>query len=347
MTISTQNFSILQTPELWTHEVDLGFDAVFVEKKYFKWNDVKKYDNIARKNGTNQGKVEELADFIIQNGIDSNLPPVVIDYDTNEILTGGHRKDACRKDLLDCEGWMGVFVKCHDEFHRQQLCFRLNNHQSNYIQTGNDTESLFLFLINNIEHFKTEDEIKDKIKELSNNCMTRKTQKVLLDKVTAHINNKGITGVKLSRYTSHSVATVDDFLEQSKKSEDSYCKEVIYSLDPKSSSMYYNFGSGTSPWSILVKAAKVPFGGHLNIYGSTLVPSNNQTLAQKRESGNKLVSEEVASVVDQLVEYKYGKAGQIGMGHYPWQHPDCVHAWMAQDCENEDVKGGQFITYKL
>lgn len=347
MAISTQNLSILQTPELWTHEVDLGDDAVFVEKKYFKWNDVKKYDNIARQKGTDPGKVELLADFIKQNGIDPSLPPVVIDYDTNVIVTGGHRKDACRKDLLDCEGWMGVFVKCHSDYHREQLCFRLNNHQTSYVQSGNDIESLYLFLIKHIDKFKSEDEIRDKIRELSNYCMTTKTQKVLLNKVKAFVDNNNVTGVKLSRYTSHSSATLPDFLEQSKQSEDPYYKEVIQSSDPKSHSMYYNYGSGTSPWSIVVQAAKVTFGGHLNIYGNTSVPSTNQTLVQKRESATKLVSKEVASVVDKLVEYKYGKAGQIGMGHYPWEHPDSVHAFMAQDCENEDVKGGQFITYKL
>jgi hypothetical protein len=83
-------------PDDWTFIVtDKGITGIdIVDKKYGLWKDVIKQNNIGRFKGTNPHKVKKIRDDIEQNGVDSGTPPVFIDIETGDIITGGHRHDA-------------------------------------------------------------------------------------------------------------------------------------------------------------------------------------------------------------------------------------------------------------
>ena len=336
ITLTDNDLSILKNPDLWTCPFDPEDNGEFVERRYFKWSEVESFDNFVRKNGTDLGKVERFADYVRQNGINPNCMPVVIDADTKQIITGNHRQIGCRPEYLDFDGWMGDFVRCKSDFHRKRLALKLNNTEQP-IQSGNDIESVTDYIISNLDQFGSENEIKDEIKYQSNFCLTKAEQTVVFNKVSSHIDNNGVKGIERSRYTTH---TADTFQDYCARSSYSYVDRVVNSFSLKSAHMFFNHSSGTTAWSIISKATEVDLDGVLNIASSTSLPSGKQTLQDKREN-SLIFFKNIGSRLDKLFMYK------ISNNCYPWEHINCQHAWLAQDHNTEDVKGGQFIPFKL
>ena len=151
--------------------------------------------------------------------------------------------------------------------------------------------------------------------------------------MVSFIANNGITTVQLERYTSHNEKTYADFLS---RSTDDYVTEVLNSGENPN---YYvnmdNWGSRTNP--IIVEAAKCGHDQHLNIQASVSLPSARESLDQKRDKVHGNYFSNLSATLDTLFSYRFTNSC------YPWDHPDCEHAFLAQDHHKEGVIEGQFI----
>ena len=324
----------LMDSEVWTFPVtDKGITGIeIVEKKYGLWDNVVKQNNIGRVNGTNPHKVKEIRDDIEQNGVDSGTPPVFIDIETGDIITGGHRHDA--SGILGIPGWMFVFVKCKNHWARKRFAKALNNERV-FHSTNNDRDEVIEHIKYGIKHnqITCQQEIEDEIKLIANNSLSITVQGTLVKEMVSYIATNGITTVQLERYTSHNEKTYTDFVN---RSSDPYIKEVLNDPDVRN---YYinmdNWGSRTNP--LITEAAKTPHDSWLNIQASVALPSKVESLSVKREKVHGTFLQNLADNLDEVFTYK------IKNGCYAFQHPNCDHAFLAQDHHKEGVQEGEFI----
>ena len=329
----------LRDPNNWTFPVtDKGIDGIeIVKKEYGLWKDVVKQNNIGRFLGTNQEKVTMIADDIEQNGIDCTQPPVFIDITTGDILTGGHRHDACA--LRKIPGYMFVYVKCDDKWAQKRFAKALNNERV-FHATLNGRDEVIEHIKFGIKHnmIKCEQDIIDEIQLIANNALSKTKQGTIVKEMVSFIVSNGNTDFKTERYCSHNDNTYQDFVA---RSTDVYVNDVLQGHDHNHYINMSNWGSRLNP--LLAHAAKVPVNSWLNIQASVDTPSRVESLEVKRGKVHSVLLENLSEMVDKLVEYKFGKMGQMGNGCYPWQHKNCQHAFLAQDFHKEDVAAGQFI----
>lgn len=326
--------SKLMNPDNWTFPVtDKGIDGIeIIEKKFGLWKDTVKQNNIGRYLGTDSQKVILIKEDMEQNGIDCTQPPVYIDIDTGDIITGGHRHDAC--GMLGILGYMIVFVRCKNAWARKRFAKALNNERVFHATLNNEDEV--------IEHIKygiaegeitCQQQIEDEIKIIANNSLSKTVQGRLVKEMVSFIHNSGNTQVKLERYTSHNEKTYQDFID---RSTDPYVKDVLNNKEQRN---YYinmdNWGSRTNP--LITEAAKTPLNSWMNIQASVSKPSRVESLEVKREKVHTVVLPTLSETLDKVFMYK------VANGCYPWQHKKCQHAFLAQDHHQEGVQEGQFI----
>ena len=324
----------LMNPDIWNFIVtDKGIDGIeIVDKQYGLWKDVVKQNNIGRFKGTNPHKVKEIRDDIEQNGVDPSTPPVFVDVETADIITGGHRHDS--SNLLHIPGWMFVFVKCKDHWARKRFAKALNNERV-FHSTNNDRDEVIEHIKYVIKHnqITCQQEIEDEIKLIANNSLSITVQGTLVKEMVSYIANNGITTVKLERYTSHNEKTYSDFCT---RSSDTYVKDVLNNGDVRN---YYinmdNWGSRTNP--LITEAAKCKLDSWLNIQASVSLPSKTESLSVKREKVHEVFLKNLTSALDNIRIYHAVNK------FYPWEHPKCDHAFLAQDHHMEGVQEGEFI----
>jgi hypothetical protein len=324
----------LMDPANWTFPVnDKGIDDVkIVEKKFGLWKDTVKQNNIGRVMGTDQNKVNLLKEDVEQNGVDCSQPPVYIDVDTGDIITGGHRHDMC--SILGIPGYMFVYVQCGSEWSRKRFAKALNNERVFHATLNNEDEV--------VEHIKfgveagkitCQQQIKDEIKLIANNSLSKTRQGRLVKEMVSFIHSSGNTQVKLERYTSHNEKTYQDYVD---RSTDTYVKEVLNNPDVRN---YYvnmdNWGSRTNP--LITEAAKTPKDSWMNIQASVSLPSRVESLDVKRKKVHDVALQNLSDTLDEIRVY------HAINGFYPFQHPKCQHAFLAQDHHTEGVQEGQFI----
>jgi len=324
----------LMDPKNWTFPVtDKGIDGIeIIEKKFGLWKDVVKQNNIGRFLGTNAQKVTLIKEDIEQNGIDCTQPPVYIDIDTSDIITGGHRHDSC--SYLGIAGYMFVFVRCHTEWARKRFAKALNNERVFQCTLNNEDEVTehIKFGINAGE-ITCQQQIEDEVHLIANNSLSKTVQGRLVKELISYIHNSGNTQIKLERYTSHNEKTYGEFVD---RSTDTYVAEVLN--DSKVRNYYINmdnWGSRTNP--LITEAAKTPIDSWMNIQASVALPSKTESLDVKRGKVHSVALQNLASSLDKVFIYK------VANGCYPWQHKNCEHAYLAQDHHQEDVQSGQFI----
>ena len=324
----------LMNPDNWSFPVtDKGIDGIeIIEKKFGLWKDTVKQDNIGRYLGTNSQKVILIKEDIEQNGVDCTQPPVYIDIDTGDIITGGHRHDACA--ILGIPGYMIVFVRCNNEWARKRFAKALNNERVFHATLNNEEEV--------VEHIKfgivkdeitCQQDIEDEVRLISNNSLSKTVQGRLVKEMVSFIHNSGNTNVKLERYTSHNEKTYQDYVD---RSTDKYVRDVLNNPDVRN---YYinmdNWGSRTNP--LITEAAKTPLNSWMNIQASVSLPSRTESLSVKRDKVHDVAMTTLTSTLDKVFMYK------VANGCYPWQHKNCSHAFLAQDHHMEGVKEGEFI----
>ena len=324
----------LMNPDIWNFIVtDKGIDGIeIVDKQYGLWKDVVKQNNIGRFKGTNPHKVKEIRDDIEQNGVDPSTPPVFVDVETADIITGGHRHDS--SNLLHIPGWMFVFVKCKDHWARKRFAKALNNERV-FHSTNNDRDEVIEHIKYGIKHnqITCQQEIEDEIKLIANNSLSITVQGTLVKEMVSYIANNGITTVKLERYTSHNEKTYSDFCT---RSSDTYVKDVLNNGDVRN---YYinmdNWGSRTNP--LITEAAKCKLDSWLNIQASVALPSKTESLSVKRDKVHDVFLTNLSQNLDSVFMYK------VKNGCYAWEHQNCYHAFLAQDHHMEGVQEGEFI----
>ena len=333
----TEYFSLEQMyPDTWTYPVsDKGIEGIeLLHKAYGLWKDVVKQNNLGRVNGTNSSKVGQMIDDIRTNHVESSLPPVYIDIDTGDIITGGHRYEASA--ILGIPGWMFQYVRCSNAWARKRFAKALNNERA-FAATLNDKPEVIEHIKYGIKEGKItcEQDIEDEAFLIAGHgcCASPAVRATIVKEMVSFIANNGITTVQLERYTSHNEKTYADFLN---RSTDDYVKDVINSGENPN---YYvnmdNWGSRTNP--IIVEAAKCRKDQHLNIQASVSLPSARETLEQKREKVHGTYFSNLSETLDTLFSYRFTNSC------YPWDHPDCEHAFLAQDHHKEGVIEGQFI----
>lgn len=324
----------LMDPANWTFPVtDKGIDGIeIIEKKFGLWKNTVKQNNIGRYLGTDAQKVILIKEDIEQNGVDCTQPPVYIDIDTGDIITGGHRHDACA--MLGIPGYMIVFVRCKNEWARKRFAKALNNERVFHATLNNADEV--------IEHIKfgiaggeitCQQQIEDEIRLIANNSLSKTKQGRLVKEMVSFIHSSGNANVKLERYTAHNEKTYEEFIS---RSTDKYVTEVLNNPDVRN---YYinmdNWGSRTNP--LIVEASKTPHDSWMNIQSSVSLPSRVESLDVKRGKVHGVALANLGECLDKVFMYK------VVNGCYPWQHKKCQHAFLAQDHHQEDVQAGQFI----
>lgn len=324
----------LMNPENWTFPVtDKGIDGIkIIEKNFGLWKDTIKQNNIGRYLGTDPQKVNIIKEDMEQNGVDCSQPPVYIDIDTGDIITGGHRHDAC--SYLGIPGYMFVFVKCDSEWARKRFAKALNNERVFHSTLNNEDEV--------IEHIKfgisqdkiiCQQQIEDEIRLIANNSLSKSTQGRLVKELVSFIHTSGNVSVKLERFTSHNEKTFVDFVS---RSTDPYVEEVLN--NPEMNNYYINmdnWGSRTNP--LITEAGKTPLDSWMNIQASVSLPSRVESLDVKRQKVHDVALKNLGTSLDRVFMYK------VANGCYPWQHRNCKHSFLAQDHHQEDVQGAQFV----
>jgi hypothetical protein len=324
----------LKDPANWTFPVtDKGIDEIeIIEKKFGLWKNTKKQNNIGRAMGTDQQKVLVIRDDMEQNGVDPTQPPVYIDIDTGDIITGGHRGDVC--NLLGMPGYMFVYVRCKNAWARKRFAKALNNERV-FHATLNGPDEVIEHIKYGIKHDKItcQQQIEDEIKLIANNSLSKTVQGRLVKEMVSYIHSNGVSNVKLERFTSHNEKTYQDFID---RSTDTYVKDVLNNPDVRN---YYvnmdNWGSRTNP--LITEMAKTPLDSWMNIQASVSLPSRVESLDVKRTKVHGVSMEALYACLDRIRIY------HAVNGHYPSQHPKCEHAFLAQDHHTEGVQEGQFI----
>ena len=323
-------------PDVWTFPVSTkGIKGIeLMHKAYGIWKNVVKQNNLGRVNGTDSSKVGEMIDDIRTNFVDPKQPPVFIDIDTGDIITGGHRYESSA--VLGIPGWMFQYVRCSDAWARKRFAKALNNERV-FACTLNDKAEVIEHIKYGIKEGKItcEQDIEDEAVLIAGHgcCKSAAVRATIVKEMVSFIANNGITSVQLERYTSHNEKTYADFLS---RSTDDYVKDVINSGENPN---YYvnmdNWGSRTNP--IIVEAAKCRKDQHLNIQASVSLPSARESLEQKRDKVHGTYFSNLSETLDTLFSYRFTNSC------YPWDHPDCEHAFLAQDHHKEGVIEGQFI----
>ncbi len=324
----------LKDPANWTFPVtDKGIDDIeIIEKKFGLWKNTKKQNNIGRAMGTDQQKVLVIRDDMEQNGVDPTQPPVYIDIDTGDIITGGHRGDVC--NLLGMPGYMMVFVRCKNAWARKRFAKALNNERV-FHATLNGPDEVIEHIKYGIKHneITCQQQIEDEIKLIANNSLSKTVQGRLVKEMVSYIHNSGVSNVKLERFTSHNEKTYQDFVD---RSTDTYVKDVLNNPDVRNHYINMdNWGSRTNP--LITEMAKTPLDSWMNIQASVSLPSRVESLDVKRAKVHGVSMEALYDVLDRIRIY------HAVNGHYPTQHPNCKHAFLAQDHHTEGVQEGQFI----
>jgi len=331
----------LKNPNNWTYPVtNFGIDEVeMLHKKYTLWKNLKKGNNIGRYAGTNSGQVLLLGEDIEQNGVDPTQPPIFVDVDDDDIITGEHRGETSGN--LGIRGWMAQFVRINEKdpkkraWIKKRLAKALNNTRM-FNQLNNspeDIKELIQFGIKN-GHLTSQSQIEDEIRFHSNNSLTLTQQKNIITEMVSYITQTG-ANVKLDRYRTYTDVTYSQYVETS---EDPYVQEVI--KDPDSHNYWVNMLSGTSIRNVITQAAKVnPLSKKpwLNIQASVGLPSKQQSLNEKRKNVHNFFLVNLTKEIKALFKY------YIEHDCLPWEHEKCQHAFPAQDHMNEDYESGQFI----
>ena len=324
----------LMDPDNWTFPLtDKGIDGIeIIEKKFGLWKDTVKQNNIGRYLGTDSQKVILIKEDIEQNGVDCSQPPVYIDIDTGDIVTGGHRHDAC--SYLGIPGYMFVFVRCKDDWARKRFAKALNNERV-FHATLNNADEVVEHIKYGIEKGKItcQQQIEDEIRLIANNSLSKTVQGRLVKEMVSFIHSSGNTTVKLERFTSHNERTYQAFVN---RSSDPYVKDVLNNPNVRN---YYinmeNWGSRTNP--LITEASKIPLDSWLNIQSSVQPPSKVESLDVKREKVHSVFLSNLSDVLNKVFMYK------VANGCFPWEHKNCTHAFLAQDHHTEGVQEGQFI----
>ena len=334
---ATEYFPLeLMDSSVWKFPVtDKGIDGIeLLNKEYGLWKGKVKQNNIGRFLGTDQHKVKEMCDDISQNKVDPNQPPVFIDIETGDIITGGHRHDAC--NILGIPGWMFQYVRCSDHWARKRFAKALNNERV-FACTLNDRGEVIEHIKYGIKEGKItcQQDIEDEAYLIAGNgcCKSAAVRSTIVKEMISYIATNGITTVKVERFTSHNEKTYTDFVD---RSSDPYVKDVLNNPDVRN---YYinmdNWGSRTNP--LITEASKCKQDSWLNIQASVSLPSKTESLSVKREKVHDVFLNNLASALDKIRIY------HAVNGYYPFQHPKCEHAFLAQDHHKEGVNEGQFI----
>lgn len=325
----------LMDPDNWTFPVsDKGIDGIeIIEKKFGLWKEVVKQNNIGRYLGTDAQKVTLIKEDIEQNGVDCTQPPVYIDIDTGDIITGGHRHDAC--SYLGIAGYMFVFVRCSNHWARKRFAKALNNERV-FHATMNNEEEVIEHIKYGIKHgeLSCQQQIEDEVRLIANNSLSKTVQGRLVKEMVSFIHTSGNSNnIKLERFTSHNEKTYEEFVS---RSTDTYVAEV---LNDSSVRNYYinmdNWGSRTNP--LITEAAKTPLDSWMNIQASVALPSKVESLDVKRGKVHSVALKNLSTSLDKIFMYK------VTNNCYPWEHKSCKHAFLAQDHHLEGVQEGQFI----
>ena len=324
----------LMDPNNWTFPVtDKGIPGIkIIKKEYGFWKDVIKQNNLGRFLGTDAHKVLLIKEDMDQNGVDCTQPAVYIDIDTGDIITGGHRHDAC--SYLGIPGYMFVFVRCSSEWSRKRFAKTLNNERVFHATLNNEDEVIEHIKFGvSVGEIKCQQHIEDEIKLIANNSLSKTVQGRLVKEMVSFIHTSGNTTVKLERFTSHNEKTYEEFAN---RSTDPYVKNVLNNADVRN---YYvnmdNWGSRTN--ALITEASKTPFDSYMNIQASVALPSRIESLDVKREKVHSVAFANLESTLDKVFIYK------VTNGCYPWKHKNCKHAFLAQDHHKEGVQEGQFI----
>tara|TARA_B100000287_G_scaffold423546_1_gene466953 strand:+ start:60 stop:1118 length:1059 start_codon:yes stop_codon:yes gene_type:complete len=324
----------LMDSEVWSFPVtNKNIDGIeILKQEYGLWSDVVKQNNLGRVFGTDQSKVTQIKEDIEQNGVDPSTPPVFVDIETGDIITGGHRHDA--SGMLSIPGWMFQYVRCKNHWARKRFAKALNNERV-FHATLNNRDEVTEHIKYGIKHneITCQKDIEDEIKLIANNSLSVTVQGTLVKEMVSYISSNGITTVKLERFTSHNETTYQEFVD---RSSDPYVKDVLN--NPNVRNQYINMDNWSSRInSLITEAAKTPLDSWLNIQASVALPSKVESLSVKREKVHGTYFQNLADNLDKLFTYK------IKNGCYAFQHPKCTHAFLAQDHLDEGVQEGQFV----
>ena len=334
---------LLKDPKNWTFPVtNFGIDEVeLLHKKYTLWKDVGRGNNIGRFKGNDKNQVLKLENDIDQNGIDPTQPPIFVNVEDDTLGTGNHRWESSLNKGIT--GWMGQYyqINCDDPIKKEWINKRftkLLNNGRQFNQLNNSVEDIRELITFGIKYgqLTTQPQIEREIEFQSNNSLTKAEQKRIIAEMVAYVHATG-ANVKLNRFRTFTDKTYKEYVNLS---TDPYVKDVI--KDPDSHNYYINKQSGTSIRNIISAASKIKTTDKkpwLNVQASVELPSTQQPLDYKRDNVHTYSLPTLSKEIDELSKYK------IEYGCYAWDHPNCQHAFPAQDHVDENPEDYEFIRY--
>ena len=335
----------LKDPTSWTFPVtNFGIDEVqLLHKKYTLWEDLETGNNIGRFKGNDKNQILKLENDIDQNGIDSTQPPIFVNVEDNTIGTGNHRQETSLNKGI--AGWMVQYyqINCNDPVKKEWINKRFTKQLNNgrlFNQLNNSIDDIRELIKYGIKHqqLTTQPQIEREIEFQSNNSLTKAEQKRIIAEMVSYVHTTG-ANVKLDRFRTFTDTTYREYVDNS---TDSYVKDVIN--DPDSNNYYINIASGTSIRNIIGQASKITSDSKkpwLNIQASVEIPSSQQPLEIKRNNVHDYFLPNLKKELNKLFKYK------VDHECYPWEHPNCQHAFPAQDHTDENPEDHEFIRYQM
>lgn len=324
-------------PEAWTHPTStFGIAGVKLgEKRMTLWEETKPTsENRGRKYGTDHGQVEELADDIEQNGIDTKCAVGYVDAETGERIGTNHRYHASQR--LGIPGWMLQhvdFSECDDPEWARELFARAINNERTLRQNNNTPEDVEQCIIYGIEkgNITTDKQVEDIIKMLSNNSFSKYKQTTLINAMSIRLHRGGAAKSGLKRYVLVDNKQFNILVEKLSEEDDYYVKNIVE--NEHEAFLFINMRNwGSRQSSLISHGARVTTGNHpLHLAFSVDKPSRHESLQSKRD---KVMDTHMVNVEQDLLDIMTYK---MKYGYFPWRHPDCQHMFVAQDTHKEKV----------
>lgn len=293
------------------------------------WDELdNKWRNPGRADGVSLSKVEELKSDIQMNGIRTDRPVIYFDVDTNDMVNGDHRYNVSK--TLGIPGWMCQGVRFKSLAAKIRFASRSNVKERDIYNpvSPSDVNAAVRELIA-IGEIVTDDEIKAETRSLGKGAISESAIKEIHNQI---IIERVISGKSdgTERFQPWNDDRLPIFFETC---EDEWVDD--YWKNDSEYTQYVNMSNFSSRWgSIISMASQAVIANKPLHFLFSVKLMANETLETTR---SKVFTDKFAQLEQKLC-FLFGLDPSRHKYMLPWNHPDCEHRFLPQDCENENFK---------
>jgi len=317
-------------PNSWSYEPSTyGVEDVeIVVGPHMKaWSDLESWVNPGRANGVDTGKVEQLCEDIVENGIKTDSQMVYYDVDTNERNNGAHRELASKE--LGIKGWMMVGVRFKTEQAKIRFALVSNKRKIDIFNpiTSKDIETTVRELMSLTQ--MTDNEIKKECRDLGKGAISKPQWETIHNKLIAERRLTGKSDGADRLYDWNETA----FKEFVIKSGDPWVKD--YYENDSEITIYVNEKNWDHRIGSIITAADQASSSNKPLHFVVGVElRSNEELNTTRK---KIFTDRLKSLARKISNI-YGLDNDRHASIIPWNHPDCEHRFLPQDSLKENAK---------